>query len=99
MTPMQQIALAFSDILARDLTGAQMDAVNASNFPDGDARADGACASHDYIDANMAMLEAFESVQPFDRTDARDCELWADAWSLAKACEFSESSIRNYFKR
>lgn len=55
------------------------------------------CHSHDYCDANMAMLEAFEKYKitllwPADVEDRPELEneyamqmkLWEDAWTLAK---------------
>jgi hypothetical protein len=48
------------------------------------------CASHNFCDANMAMMEAFESVTgrmaiPDDGEMAEsDCKLWGDAWDYAR---------------
>lgn len=46
------------------------------------------CASHDFCDANMAMLEAFKQVTGRDPDLAEsdeDHRLWSEAWRLAKA--------------
>lgn len=50
------------------------------------------CHSHDFMDANDAMMEAFERLGvPYDDVDADDeriAALWNAAWDLAKANEF-----------
>lgn len=51
---------------------------------------DSICASHDFTDANMNMLAAFERVmgrEP-ELEDEADTALWNDAWDLAKAHDF-----------
>ncbi|RWX70431.1 hypothetical protein EN780_03285 [Mesorhizobium sp. M4B.F.Ca.ET.089.01.1.1] len=54
----------------------------------------GVCHSHDYVDANMTMHEAFletfgrEPAFLNDSEDTADLELWNDAWSIAKAADF-----------
>lgn len=49
-----------------------------------------ACASHDYLDANECMNDAFRSV--FDRNvnlqDPEDTRLWQQAWTFAKQTGF-----------
>lgn len=50
-------------------------------------RADGSkiCASHDFCDANMVMLDAFRHFlggEAFPDTDA-ECGIWGDAWDYA----------------
>jgi hypothetical protein len=55
---------------------------------------DGICASHDFVDANMYMLDAFKKTfgrEPAILTDADDeidAKLWNDAWAIAKAADF-----------
>lgn len=46
----------------------------------------GICHSHDYCDANMAMLEAFKIVhgRECETNDDADALLWTDAWNEAK---------------
>jgi hypothetical protein len=55
----------------------------------------GICASHDYCDANMLMLDAW--LKTFGREpallhgcdhDDHDARLWGDAWAIAKAADF-----------
>lgn len=45
----------------------------------------GECCSHDYLDANVVMGEAFEEVigRPCDVSDALDADLWSAAWARA----------------
>ena len=56
------------------------------------------CASHDFCDANMAMVEAFEQrnlPKPYDfeeKTEAEQeasCLIWNEAWEIAKTRGFS----------
>ena len=51
----------------------------------------GACASHDFCDANMPMAAAFEAVtgrEP-DVASQADADLWNAAWNIAKARGFA----------
>jgi len=50
------------------------------------------CATHDFCDANEAMAEAWEIVfrSEINCEDERQCELWGQAWDLAKDAEFRE---------
>jgi hypothetical protein len=54
----------------------------------------GICATHDFCDANMLMLEAFKKTfgrEPAiltDSDDTVDARLWGDAWAIAKAADF-----------
>lgn len=45
------------------------------------------CHSHDFIDANEVMAEAFRAVigREIDLQSDADCALWSDAWAVAKA--------------
>lgn len=44
-----------------------------------------ACYSHNYCDANMAMVEAWEKVfgQPTDIDSDEECKIWGEAWGMA----------------
>ena len=90
MSAIESLARAFSANLRRDLTAEQMAEVNRLN-----ATADaGICHSHDFLDANVTMEEAWIAI--FDRvpdiqSDA-DCALWGEAWDLAKANRFWAAS-------
>lgn len=51
----------------------------------------GACATHEYCDANVSMAEAFEAVigrapEPASEDDAK---LWNTAWDAARAAGFA----------
>jgi hypothetical protein len=48
--------------------------------------ADGACASHDFCDANMAMAPAVTQVMGWepDVSSEEDAAIWSDAWELAR---------------
>jgi Tfp pilus assembly protein PilV len=58
----------------------------------------GACATHDFFDANMAMLAAFENVlkrEPYTITEGAtdvqreaDQALWNAAWNMARNAGF-----------
>lgn len=56
---------------------------------------DSACASHDFCDANMVMLDAVQALDP--EADVDDIlqgddwiARWNEAWDIAKASGFSE---------
>lgn len=46
---------------------------------------DGCCATHDFFDANMVMLEAFNAhaKREMDLESEADCRLWSRAWKIA----------------
>ena len=54
------------------------------------------CASHDFIDANMVMNDAFEKVvgRELDAQNGADCVLWSKAWDIAKR-EFLTEFLSN----
>lgn len=49
------------------------------------------CHSHDFIDANVVMGEAFEQVlgRGMDVSSEADAEHWNDAWEIAKLVRFA----------
>ena len=54
----------------------------------------GTCATHNFCDANAAMLEAFENfgIDPLPEDEAKReemADLWNRAWDIAKAKGFS----------
>lgn len=82
------IAEAFAEVMRQWLSPAEFTEMKALNET---ARfADGCCASHNYCDANMAMMEAFDHVMQRsctmgDSAQAEyDCAIWNDSWSLAR---------------
>lgn len=82
------IATEFSRIIRRDLTEEQLKTVRNLNRrykPD-------LCATHDFLDANMSMDEAFrnllgDNIEP-GRTSLNRW-LWSEAWRQAKQSEFT----------
>lgn len=95
------LAVEFGRVLRRWLTPTQVSLANTRNA--GAYKNTGACASHDFCDANMAMAEAFdtfglpttidlpESDGDFDA--GRDGEsasvIWNNAWTKAKDSKFA----------
>ena len=73
------------------LADSEISEINAANAASGyDVST---CASHDYCDSNMAMLEAISNVtgipgDDIDVSDARFCELLNEAWAIAKRADF-----------
>lgn len=52
------------------------------------------CHSHDFTDANVVMLEAWNITYPgtpFDLHNEAHCQHWTAAWSLAKQQQFGVS--------
>jgi hypothetical protein len=88
-TQAQALAAAFAALLYRDLTPVQWAEMRVRNITVGE----GVCASHDFLDANMTMHEACESLaiptvlDCEDGTPAHDaaCAVWNAAWDIAKA--------------
>ena len=53
-----------------------------------------ACASHDFCDANMAMVQAFEDFgisMPYE-DGGKTIELWNAAWEIARGGALTEGS-------
>lgn len=90
--PMQVEAVAreFSKVLRAWLTDEQMGEVVALNAGPGYRRTS-VCASHNYVDANMAMAEAFVTLGhavPDGPLDEFNYDVWNAAWDMAKANQF-----------
>lgn len=85
----QAIGAKFAELLERDLTPQEFAAMRAANAIETNK---GICHSHDYLDANMTMLEAFDELgvrSPIDFDHDTDdhleaCVLWGAAWNYAK---------------
>lgn len=95
-TTPEDLAATFTAILRSWLTLRELDDIDATNR----RRNDNTCATHDYCDSNMAMVEAMERHdQPWPTDDDGEtpdeeyseahCELWSAAWDLAKARGFA----------
>jgi hypothetical protein len=83
----QTIALEFAAMLRQEIGAHNFITMRARNaLPD----YVGACASHDFCDANMVMQSAWESVMgreflPHDRPPSDDdVALWGYSWGIAK---------------
>ena len=86
------MARTFAAILKEHLSSAQILTIIRLNQTD--AYKD-ACATHDFIDANMVMHSAYERVmnKEADLKDDADLELWNKAWEAAKANNFYDESV------
>lgn len=91
MDDAHKIARAFCGVLNEWLTPEQIQQVNILNATDADQSV---CHTHDFCDANQAMLDAMESlgiewegIEDLDRIPVNE------AWSIAKAAGFSAGNI------
>ena len=97
LTP-TELAKCFSAVLRQWLTDSEISRINVANAANGyDALV---CASHDYCDANMAMLEAVSNATGIgvddidvDISDVRFCGLLNQAWAIAKRADFDPQRI------
>lgn len=93
----QDIAAKFAELLERDLTPQEFAAMRRANAIEYTKGNRGICHSHDYLDANMIMLEAFDELgvrSPIDFNHGTDehleaCALWGSAWNCAKSAFLS----------
>jgi hypothetical protein len=95
------LAVEFGRVLRRWLTPDQVSLANTRNA--GEYKDSGACASHDFCDANMAMAEAFDTFglptdidlpeSGGDSDAVRDNNsasiIWNNAWTKAKESKFA----------
>ena len=84
------LARAFSEQLIKDIGYAKVKEVNARNAVETNPDV---CASHDFCDANMTMLRAFERVtgkaeHELNFESQAEMDLWNSAWSIAKQNNF-----------
>ena len=83
------VARHFASVLSGWLTPGEMKEVVERNLSEEN---EGVCHSHDFCDANMAMLEALQklNVVPAEFSEFSDevTELFNNAWSTAKANDF-----------
>lgn len=95
MDNIEKLARAFAEQLRADIGDAAFEAVKRLNatpqFKD-----TGACASHNYCDANMTMAEAFETamgrdVFTGDHILDADMDLWNAAWNFARTTGLVEN--------
>lgn len=96
-----KLALAFTKVLRKWLTRAQMDEVVLRNET---SLYDDCCATGDFCDSNMAMEEAFqkafsrdpEVVEPDGANHEADCQLWNAGWDIAKRMNFDVELLNAY---
>lgn len=84
-----RLGAAFVALLTRDLTTEELAKVRVQNLAVGE----GVCASHDFCDANMVMVEALRALT--GEPDAfphspDDVALWNEAWEIAKRDHLTE---------
>jgi hypothetical protein len=92
------LARFFSTVLRKWLTDSEILEINTANAASGyDVSI---CASHDYCDANMAMLEAVSNAIgipvddiDIDVSDPRFCEMVNAAWAIAKQADFDPQRL------
>ena len=87
----EHIAEAFRKIISEWLDEKTVKAIDSENK----SNSDGTCATHNFCDANMAMMEAFEGfgIDPLPEDDAEReamTDLWNRAWNIAKEQGFSK---------
>ena len=82
-----KIARKFCEILNDWLEPEEIAEINKRNTLDGNVNV---CHSHDFCDANEAMIEAFEF---FDLDPIDDIPLCNTAWDLAKEVGFDEGKL------
>lgn len=86
------LAKAFAEEISQALTPEQFDAVNERNASETNPNI---CHSHDYCDANQAMLDACDKLDFHYQPDINDDHGWLfnQAWAIARGAEFSVSQI------
>lgn len=96
MTDVQKVSEQFSYLIRKALTPEELYEVNLRNADD---LGGGGCATHDFIDANMEMHQAFLDVLDVDVADEHNIDqphlvaMWNKAWDLSKANEFQPTEI------
>lgn len=82
-----KLANVFSSILRGMLTQEEFDKVRELNKTKEYSES---CASHNFCDSNIAMIEALEALDiPFDTENEAQSELINEAWDLARANSFA----------
>lgn len=87
------LANAFSRVIREWATAEELATIVHRN---GHEQSPGVCHSHDFFDANEAMMDAFAtfSLSSPDGDDAEACALWGRAWDIAKANHFIDTTSR-----
>ena len=86
-----KLAKEFSAIIKRDLTEEQLSSVIRTNREEN--HSNGCCATHDFLDANMSMDEAFQNVfkREYDFESDEDTAIENHSWAIAKKNHFFHS--------
>lgn len=100
MSKAQELSEAFEAVLRDHLGAENFRKVQELNRK---CKSEKHCHSHDFIDANMAMLEAYKQVlgreplspcdepEPSEAALKADADLWNEAWNLFfKRCKENE---------
>lgn len=90
----EELSDAFSIVIREFLTENQLASVNYMNDPILPT-----CATHDFCDANMAMLEAWTRLTGESKIDAQndaDCKLINAAWKFSRDEEFQNGNDERY---
>jgi hypothetical protein len=86
ITIKEQIAGKFYDLLKQELSADEWREMVRRNTQEPEYADHGACASHDFLDANMVMDAAFRAVgiSPFDGDHISDeaTDIWNAAWDM-----------------
>jgi hypothetical protein len=87
----QKLAREFCKVFTEWCTPEQLAEVNRRNDAETD---DMICHSHDFYDANQAMLDAMEQLSiPYDPSDQSNTDLIMAAWDMAKAAHFTAGNV------
>ena len=93
VSEVERIAERFALILRHWLNNDQWNEMVRRNTYD-EAYQDGACASHDFCDANMAMAEAIHQITGREVDIDSDNDLWNIAWDIARYESIGDESWR-----
>lgn len=94
-----EVANAFCKALREELTPDQMRQVLERNEAE---QSDAICHSHDFCDANVVMddvctalgvVVAYPADEPDEKLIQTQCDLWNEAWGLAKAAQFDADKV------
>jgi hypothetical protein len=89
-----ELARRFAANVRAELTEEQLAEVCSRNDLEENASI---CHSHDFTDANVLMLEAWQSIEDVELEkithDEKRSALWASAWAIARDNEFDEGLI------
>lgn len=83
----ESLSKEFSSLLRKELTPEELATVRERNKTEEYSQA---CATHDFLDANMVMDEAFTNVfkKDFDINSDESLSLWNAAWELSRKLNF-----------